>query len=65
MVHAGRGGEETGAAGDIWSHKWVLPAERAVDGTKIFAYLTIPEDAKIGVMRARARPPALRLAGPL
>ena len=49
VAHAGRGAEETGAAGDIWSHKWVLPAERTVDRTKIFAYLTIPEDAKIGV----------------
>ena len=49
VVHAGRGGEETGAPADIWSHKWVLPAERAVDSTKIFAYLTIPEDAKLGV----------------
>jgi immune inhibitor A len=49
VVHAGRGAEETGAATDIWSHKWVLPAERTVDAVKIFAYLTIPEDAKIGV----------------
>ncbi|WP_082817118.1 M6 family metalloprotease domain-containing protein [Janibacter terrae] len=49
VVHAGRGAEQTGQATDIWSHKWVLPAERTVDGTKVFAYLTIPEDAKIGV----------------
>jgi M6 family metalloprotease-like protein len=49
VVHAGRGAEETGAAADIWSHKWVLPSERSVDGSKIFAYLTIPEDAKLGV----------------
>ncbi len=49
VVHAGRGGEETGSAADIWSHKWVLPNERSVDSTKIFAYLTIPEDAKLGV----------------
>lgn len=49
VVHAGRGAEETGAAGDIWSHKWVLPAQRTVDSTKVYAYLTIPEDAKIGV----------------
>lgn len=49
VVHAGRGAEETGAASDIWSHKWVLPSERSVDGTKVFAYLTIPEDAKLGV----------------
>lgn len=49
VVHAGRGAEETGAATDIWSHKWVLPSERTVDGTKVYAYLTIPEDAKLGV----------------
>jgi immune inhibitor A len=49
VVHAGRGAEQTGAASDIWSHKWVLPAERSVDGSKVFTYLTIPEDAKLGV----------------
>ena len=49
MVHAGGGGEETGNSGDIWSHKWVLPDEYDADGTKIYAYLTIPEDAKLGV----------------
>ena len=49
LVHAGRGGEETGDPGDLWSHKWVLPQEYEADGTKVFAYLTIPEDAKLGV----------------
>ena len=49
LVHAGRGGEETGDPGDLWSHKWVLPQEHEADGTKVFAYLTIPEDAKLGV----------------
>jgi immune inhibitor A len=49
VVHAGRGAEETGSGADIWSHKWVLPQERAVDSTKIYAYLTVPEDAKLGV----------------
>ncbi len=49
VVHAGRGGEATGEPGDIWSHKWVLPEEYAADGTRVFAYLTIPEDARIGV----------------
>jgi immune inhibitor A len=49
VVHSGRGGEATGEPGDIWSHKWVLPEEYAADGTRIFAYLTIPEDARIGV----------------
>jgi immune inhibitor A len=49
IVHAGGGGEATLDPGDIWSHKWVLPSALTVDTTKIFAYLTIPEDAKIGV----------------
>jgi immune inhibitor A len=49
VVHAGRGAEETGVAGDIWSHKWVLPTEQDVDGTKVFGYLTIPQDARLGV----------------
>lgn len=49
VVHAGRGGEQTGNSGDIWSHKWTLPSARSADGKQIFAYLTIPEDSRIGV----------------
>ncbi|HVH34296.1 MAG TPA: M6 family metalloprotease domain-containing protein [Tahibacter sp.] len=49
VVHAGGGGEQTGNAGDIWSHKWTLPTAYSADGKQIFAYLTIPEDARIGV----------------
>jgi immune inhibitor A len=50
VIHAGAGGEQTGNSGDIWSHKWVLDGgAKSVDGTKIFAYLTVPEDCKIGV----------------
>jgi immune inhibitor A len=49
VVHAGPGGEATGNPGDLWSHKWTLPNVFSADGTKIFAYLTIPDDAKIGV----------------
>lgn len=49
VVHAGRGGEQTGRAGDIWSHKHVLPAAMPVDGKQIYAYLTVPEDARLGV----------------
>lgn len=49
MVHAGAGGEASGNPGDIWSHKWTLENAYNADGTKIFGYLTIPEDAKIGV----------------
>lgn len=50
VVHAGRGGEETGSKNDIWSHKWVLSGGAyTADSAKIYAYLTVPEDSKIGV----------------
>ena len=50
VIHAGAGAEQTLAPGDIWSHKWVLSGgELDADGTKIYAYLTVPEDSKIGV----------------
>lgn len=50
VIHAGAGAEVTGNSGDIWSHKWVLSGgARAVDHTKVFGYLTVPEDARIGV----------------
>jgi immune inhibitor A len=49
VVHPGGGGEQTGNPNDIWSHKWVLPSAYNTDGKQIFAYLTIPEDARIGV----------------
>ena len=50
IVHAGIGAEVTGNASDIWSHKWVLPdAFISPSGTKVYAYDTVPEDAKTGV----------------
>jgi immune inhibitor A len=50
MVHAGPGAEVTGNPDDIWSHKWVLSGnELPVDGTRIYAYLTVPEDSRVGV----------------
>lgn len=49
VIHAGSGGEQTGNSNDIWSHKWTLAAARVTDTTKVFGYLTIPEDARIGV----------------
>jgi immune inhibitor A len=50
VIHAGAGGEVTGSSDDIWSHKWTLDGgAKAVDSTKIYAYLTVPEDCKIGV----------------
>ena len=50
VIHAGAGGEVTGNSDDIWSHKWTLNGGAfSVDQTRIFAYLTVPEDCKIGV----------------
>ncbi|HXR30836.1 MAG TPA: M6 family metalloprotease domain-containing protein, partial [Solirubrobacterales bacterium] len=50
VVHAGSGAEVTLKKGDIWSHKWVMEGEEYVtDATKVYGYLTIPEDAKLGV----------------
>lgn len=49
VVHAGAGAEVTGKPGDIWSHKATLDKEYAANGAKIYGYLTIPEDAKVGV----------------
>jgi immune inhibitor A len=50
VIHAGPGGEVTGNSGDIWSHKWTLDGgAKVVDGTRIYGYLTVPEDCRIGV----------------
>jgi immune inhibitor A len=50
VIHAGTGGETTGNPDDIWSHKWVLPNVVTADGTtKVYSYLTVPEDCKLGV----------------
>ena len=50
VIHAGTGAETNANPGDIWSHKWTLAGgQMAVDSTKIFGYLTVPEDCKIGV----------------
>ncbi len=50
VLHAGGGAEQSGSVNDIWSHKWVLSGGAYnADGTKIYAYLTVPEDSRIGV----------------
>ncbi|MFC4066198.1 M6 family metalloprotease domain-containing protein [Actinoplanes subglobosus] len=49
IVHAGPGGESTGNRGHIWSHKWALPSVYPADMTKVYGYLTVPEDARVGV----------------
>ena len=50
VVHAGAGAEETGNKNELWSHKWVFTGGAMdADGTKIYGYLTIPENCRIGV----------------
>jgi immune inhibitor A len=51
VVHAGGAAEETRKKTDIWSHKWVLDGGpfTAPDGTNVFAYLTVPENCRVGV----------------
>jgi immune inhibitor A len=49
VVHAGIGAEFNRDPNSIWSVKWVLPNQESVDGVNVFAFLTIPEDAEVGV----------------
>jgi immune inhibitor A len=50
VVHAGPGAEVTGSVNQIWSHKWTIEGDPVeVGGAKVFGYLTVPEDARIGV----------------
>jgi len=50
VIHAGKGAEVTGSVNDIWSHKWNFRSGPLnADGTKVYSYLTVPEDSKIGV----------------
>lgn len=49
LVHAGPGAEVTGDRNALWSHKATLDSPLAVDGVQVYAYLTVPEDARTGV----------------
>ncbi|MBU2663765.1 M6 family metalloprotease domain-containing protein [Actinoplanes bogorensis] len=51
IVHAGRGGETRPSDPDtqIWSHKFALREPRRTDGITVYGYLTVGEDAKLGV----------------
>lgn len=51
IVHAGRGAEFTGSKNDLWSLKWTLATAPVVgtDGTKVYAFLTVPEDTPMGI----------------
>jgi immune inhibitor A len=52
VIHAGTGAEESDNPHHIWSHKWVLQGREpyvADRNMKIYSYLTVPEDCKVGV----------------
>jgi immune inhibitor A len=51
IVHAGQGAEVTGSPNDLWSLKWTLSTgpQAGSDGTKVWGFLTVPEDSTIGV----------------
>jgi len=52
IVHAGPGAESIPTADrihHIWSHKWVLSQKQSRDGVNLYAYLTVPEDGRLGV----------------
>jgi immune inhibitor A len=52
VVHAGPGAEvfpPSGALNNIWSHKWVTSHTLDYNEVNMFAYLTVPEDGKLGV----------------
>jgi immune inhibitor A len=53
IVHAGPGAEAVASAADrtnhIWSHKWVLSQRLTLDAVHLYAYLTVPEDGRLGV----------------
>jgi immune inhibitor A len=52
VVHAGRGAEQTGpGSGNIWSHKYNITSRiNLTSKTYALTYLTVPEDAKLGVI---------------
>lgn len=49
VVHSGPAADQSGKPFHIWSHKATLPSVHQTDGTNIYGYLTISEEAKIGV----------------
>lgn len=49
VIVAGSGGEVTGNANDIWSHKWGINP-KTVDGVTVSTYFMAPEDGRVGVM---------------
>jgi len=49
VVHAGSGAESTAKVDDIWSVKSTLPTPKTGNGPTVSGFLTVPENAKLGV----------------
>ena len=52
IVHAGHGAEvvpSSDRVNHVWSHKWVISKKVTHDDINLYAYLTVPEDGKVGV----------------
>jgi immune inhibitor A len=52
LIHAGPGAETIPSAdrvNHIWSHKWTMSHRLTLDGVNLYAYLTVPEDGRLGV----------------
>lgn len=52
IVHAGPGAESIPTSNrihHIWSHKWVMSGRQTRDAINLYAYLTVPEDGRLGV----------------
>ncbi len=53
VIHAGGGAEAetdpTKRAKMIWSHQWNIPQPLVSNGKTAYAYLTVPEDGRVGV----------------
>jgi len=49
VVHAGQGAEVTHDPTDLWSAKWVMPEAIGNGKSKVYAFLTLPEDVTLGM----------------
>jgi immune inhibitor A len=49
VVHAGSGAQQTLDPTDLWSAKWVMPEAIGSGKSKLYAFLTLPEDSKLGM----------------
>jgi immune inhibitor A len=49
IVHAGKGAENSGIMSDLWSVQWDVPRNNTVNGVNVNHFLTVPENALLGV----------------